>query len=161
MIPADLHQRVFVYDEPFVTAKQMVQEVTANAATLSSELTASGHSIVPGIYLDTGKTGVKPESDAALKEVAKVPQQNPALKLYVVGHTDNVGTLTSNMALSNQRAASVCLPPPGLVVRGLPVHVIDDEHRDRALLHLQFQPELFGHGVEEREGVARVRGLRC
>jgi len=50
---------------------------------------------------------VKPESDASLKEVAKVLQQNPALRLYVVGHTDNVGTLTSNVSLSNQRAASV------------------------------------------------------
>jgi outer membrane protein OmpA-like peptidoglycan-associated protein len=98
---------VFIYDETFVTEKQMTQEVTANAATLSSELTATGHTIVPGIYFDTGKADVKPESDASLKEVAKVLQQNPALKLYVVGHTDNVGTLTSNVSLSNQRAASV------------------------------------------------------
>jgi outer membrane protein OmpA-like peptidoglycan-associated protein len=98
---------VFIYEETFVTEKQMTQEVTANAATLSSELTASGHTIVPGIYFDTGKADVKPESDASLKEVAKVLQQNPALKLYVVGHTDNVGTLTSNVSLSNQRAASV------------------------------------------------------
>jgi len=98
---------VSVYDQTFVTEKQMVQEVTANAATLSSELTASGRTIVPGIYFDTGKADVKPESDPALKEVAKVLQQNPALKVYVVGHTDNVGVLTSNVALSNQRAASV------------------------------------------------------
>ena len=98
---------VFIYDETFVTEKQMTQVVTANAATLSSELTASGHTIVPGIYFDTGKADVKPESDASLKEVAKVLQQTPALKLYVVGHTDNVGTLTSNVSLSNQRAASV------------------------------------------------------
>src|ERR1019366_4526159 len=89
---------VFIYDETFVTEKQMTQEVTANAATLSSELTATGHTLVPGIYFDTGKAGVKPESDASLKEVAKVLQQNPALRLYVVGHTDNVGTLTSNVS---------------------------------------------------------------
>jgi len=38
---------VYIYDETFVTEKQMTQEVTANAATLSSELTASGHTIVP------------------------------------------------------------------------------------------------------------------
>jgi len=98
---------VFIYDETFITEKQMTQEVTANAATLSSELTATGHTIVPGIYFDTGKADVKPESDASLKEVANVLQQNPVLKLYVVGHTDNVGTLASNVSLSNQRAASV------------------------------------------------------
>ena len=98
---------VWTYDETFVTEKAMAQEVTANAATLSNELTASGHTIVPGIYFETGKADVKPESDASLKEVAKLLQQNPALKLYVVGHTDNVGALASNMTLSNQRAAAV------------------------------------------------------
>jgi len=46
---------------------------------------------------------VKPESDASLKEVAKVLHRIPR-SLYVVGHTDNVGTLTSNVSLSNQRA---------------------------------------------------------
>lgn len=55
------------------------------------------------IYFDTGKAEVKPESDAALKEIAKLLQQNPQLKLYVVGHTDNAGTWASNMDL---------FPPP-------------------------------------------------
>lgn len=99
--------RVWTYDQTFVTESQMVQVVTANAALLSSELTGSGHTIVPGIYFETGKADLKPESGAALQEVAKMLQQNPALKVYVVGHTDNVGTLTANLALSNQRAASV------------------------------------------------------
>jgi outer membrane protein OmpA-like peptidoglycan-associated protein len=43
---------------------------------------------VYGIYFDTAKADVKPESDAALKEIAKLLQQNSALKLHVVGHTD-------------------------------------------------------------------------
>jgi len=75
----------------------MTQEVTANAARSPATDGNRAH-IVPGIYFDTGKADVKPESDASLKEVAKVLQQNPALRLYVVGHTDNVGTLTSNVS---------------------------------------------------------------
>jgi len=98
---------VYMYEETLVTEKQMVQEVTASADTLSSELTAQGHAHVPGIYFESGKAEVKPESDAALKEVAKLLQQNPALKLYVVGHTDNVGARTANVTLSNLRAAAV------------------------------------------------------
>jgi OOP family OmpA-OmpF porin len=95
------------YDLTFVTEKQMVQEVTANAAALSSGLTTNGHAVVNGILFETGKADVKPESDAALKEVAKLLQRDSALKLYVVGHTDNVGTLLSNLELSTHRAAAV------------------------------------------------------
>ena len=81
--------------------------VTVNAAALAGDISRTGHSAVYGIYFDTGKADVKPESDAALKEIAKMLQENPALKLLVVGHTDNVGTLASNMDLSKRRAAAV------------------------------------------------------
>jgi flagellar motor protein MotB len=81
--------------------------VTVNAAALASDITATGHSAVYGIYFDTAKAEVKPESDAALQEIAKLLQQTPALKLLVVGHTDGVGTLASNMDLSKRRADAV------------------------------------------------------
>jgi flagellar motor protein MotB len=81
--------------------------VTVNAAALASDITATGHSAVYGIYFDTAKAEVKPESDAALQEIAKLLQQTPALKLLVVGHTDGVGALASNMDLSKRRADAV------------------------------------------------------
>jgi len=81
--------------------------VTVNAATLAGDISRTGHASVYGIYFDTGKADVKPESAATLKEIAKLLQQNPALKLYVVGHTDNQGTLDMNMDLSKKRADAV------------------------------------------------------
>ena len=39
--------------------------------------------------------------------VATLLQQNPALQIYVVGHTDNVGKRKDNLELSNKRAAAV------------------------------------------------------
>jgi OOP family OmpA-OmpF porin len=81
--------------------------VKINAASLAADITRTGHASVYGIYFDTGKADVKPESDAALKEIAKLLEQTPDLKLYVVGHTDNVGTLASNMDLSRRRANAV------------------------------------------------------
>ncbi len=85
----------------------MKQDVIANAEALRAGLTRNGHVEVPGIYFDFGKSDVKPESVAALKEVVKLLQANPALKLWVVGHTDSVGPVASNLALSNARAAAV------------------------------------------------------
>jgi outer membrane protein OmpA-like peptidoglycan-associated protein len=81
--------------------------ITVNAASLANDINRTGHASVYGIYFDTGKADVKPESDATLKEVAKLLQGDPSLKLYVVGHTDNVGTLASNMDLSRRRANAV------------------------------------------------------
>jgi OOP family OmpA-OmpF porin len=81
--------------------------VTVNAASLAADITRTGHASVYGIYFDTGRADVKPESDATLKEIAKLLQQDPKLKLYVVGHTDNVGTLAGNMDLSRRRGDAV------------------------------------------------------
>ena len=81
--------------------------ITVNAATLASDIKRTGHAAVYGIYFDTGKAEVKPESDATLSEIAKLLQADPRLKLYVVGHTDNQGALELNMDLSRRRAEAV------------------------------------------------------
>jgi OmpA-OmpF porin, OOP family len=83
-----------------VEKKAMAQEVVANAALFESGLKTSGHVEVPGIFFDTGKAELKPESDAAVAEVAKLLKADPALKVYVVGHSDNVGALDMNTKLS-------------------------------------------------------------
>src|SRR5208283_243965 len=81
--------------------------ITVDAATLANDINRTGHASVYGIYFDTGKADIKPASDATLKEVAKLLQGDPTLKLYVVGHTDNQGALDLNMDLSRWRAEAV------------------------------------------------------
>ncbi len=90
-----------------VEKQAMAQEVTASADLFQSGLKATGHVEVPGIYFDTGKSDVKPESDAAVGEIAKLLKADPALKVYVVGHTDNVASLDLNTRLSQGRADAV------------------------------------------------------
>jgi outer membrane protein OmpA-like peptidoglycan-associated protein len=85
----------------------MKQEVVANAEAMGNDINATGHVSVYGIYFDTGKSEIKPESDAAISEIAKLLKNDGALKLYVVGHTDNVGSFDSNMKLSKDRAEAV------------------------------------------------------
>jgi outer membrane protein OmpA-like peptidoglycan-associated protein len=62
---------------------------------------------VYGITFDTGKSEIKLASQPALVEIAKLLKGQPALKLHVVGHTDNVAGLDLNLRLSKARAEAV------------------------------------------------------
>jgi OmpA-OmpF porin, OOP family len=90
-----------------IEVKPMENKELVDAAALADSMSRTGHAAVYGIYFDTAKADIKPDSDAALKEIAKLLQQNVKLKLYVVGHTDNQGALESNMDLSMRRANAV------------------------------------------------------
>jgi OOP family OmpA-OmpF porin len=81
--------------------------VKVDARTMNADIGTTGHVALYGIYFDTGKSIVKPESNSTLQEIAKLLAANLTLKLHVVGHTDSVGDLTANMELSRQRAAAV------------------------------------------------------
>ncbi|MBA4393272.1 MAG: DUF4892 domain-containing protein, partial [Desulfobacca sp.] len=81
--------------------------VTVNAEAMAKEIDKTGHVSVYGIYFDTDKTEIKPGSEAALKEMSKLLQQNPQLKIYLVGHTDNAGSLSYNLELSQRRSEAV------------------------------------------------------
>lgn len=90
-----------------IEEKAMEQTIVADAAALKEGLAATGHMAVEGIYFDTGKTELKPESAQAMGEIAKLLKADPALKLFVVGHTDTVGSIESNLKLSQGRAEAV------------------------------------------------------
>lgn len=81
--------------------------VTVSLAALTSGIAREGHAAVYGIYFDSGKADIKPESAGALEEIAKLLRADAKLKLHVVGHTDSAGSLTSNIDLSRRRAAAV------------------------------------------------------
>jgi OOP family OmpA-OmpF porin len=90
-----------------VENKPMEDEVTINAASLNKDISETGKIAIYGIYFDTGKSDIKPESKPTIVEIEKMLKQNSKLKLFVVGHTDIDGSLESNMKLSSDRAASV------------------------------------------------------
>jgi OOP family OmpA-OmpF porin len=85
----------------------MKQEIVANAEAMGNDINSTGHVSVYGIFFDTGKAEIKPESDTAIAQISKLLLNNVSLKLYVVGHTDNVGTIDANMKLSKERADAV------------------------------------------------------
>lgn len=86
---------------------QAAQVSVLDAASLQRSLNADGKVAVYGVLFDTGKTEIKPQSKASLDEMAKLLTISPALKVYIVGHTDNAGSLASNLDLSQKRAEAV------------------------------------------------------
>ncbi len=95
------------YQLDIVERQAMQQDVTMDAASMATGLGAKGSVALYGIYFDTAKSDLKPESEPALNEIAKLLGANPGLKVFVVGHTDMVGDAATNMKLSQARAEAV------------------------------------------------------
>ncbi|MHC1741797.1 MAG: OmpA family protein [Syntrophobacteraceae bacterium] len=91
-----------------VEVRPMTQNmVVVSADEMSKAITSSGRVALYGIFFDTNKADIKPESKPALEEIAKLLKQEPGLKVHVVGHTDSVGGYESNLSLSRRRSDAV------------------------------------------------------
>lgn len=67
-----------------------------------------GESIVlNNIFFDTDSYKLKKESKIELDKVIRFLTDNPAVKIKISGHTDNVGTSEYNLQLSKERAKAV------------------------------------------------------
>ncbi len=99
-----------------VRKQDMEQVIVADAASFANDLKATGHVAVYGIYFDTAKADLKPESAQAVGEIVKLLKADASLKVYVVGHTDSVGNVDSNLKLSQDRAQAVI---QALVAKGI------------------------------------------
>ncbi len=90
-----------------IEKEAMKQDVVMNAEAIAQGLSETGQVAIYGIYFDTAKSDIKPESEAALAEIAKLMRAHPDLKVYIVGHTDMVGDAAANLKLAQARAQSV------------------------------------------------------
>lgn len=102
-----LSNRGSYYDQTIVNAKDLQQEVTADASSLAKEINTSGHVAVYGIHFDSGKATILPDSDKTLTQIVQLLTDTPDLKLRVEGYTDNVGQAAANQSLSEKRAQAV------------------------------------------------------
>lgn len=82
-------------------------KVSVDANAINIGLQAEGKIALYGLFFDTGKASITPESKPQLDEMAKLLKTDAALKIFIVGHTDNQGTLDGNLALSRARAQAV------------------------------------------------------
>jgi OOP family OmpA-OmpF porin len=96
-----------------ITAQLVVAELGAiedkmvNAAAMAKGLGETGHIALYGIYFDTDKAVLKPESRPTLEQIARLLTSQPQLNVFIVGHTDNQGAYEYNLDLSRRRAEAI------------------------------------------------------
>lgn len=74
---------------------------------LAERLENDGKVDLYGIYFDTDKATLRPESEATLNQVLALLKAKPELRLEVGGHTDSQASDTYNLDLSKRRAQAV------------------------------------------------------
>jgi outer membrane protein OmpA-like peptidoglycan-associated protein len=82
----------------------MRQDVLLNETEMAQLLKNEGKITFYNIYFDTDQSAVKPASAPALQSIAAFLKANPTVVVFVVGHTDNTGSVEKNMTLSKDRA---------------------------------------------------------
>jgi outer membrane protein OmpA-like peptidoglycan-associated protein/tetratricopeptide (TPR) repeat protein len=82
-------------DEPYILEVLLKQVSVGEVFTLRN------------IFFESGSSSILPESEAELKKLLELINNNPSMRISVNGHTDNVGNDADNMRLSEQRASAV------------------------------------------------------
>ncbi|WP_372837611.1 OmpA family protein [Phaeovulum sp.] len=78
-----------------------------SVAELAALLEQAGRATLDDLEFDTGASTLHPSSYASLRALAEYLAANPARRVVLVGHTDAVGDLAANIALSRKRAEAV------------------------------------------------------
>ncbi len=106
-ISGALKGRVLVMLDVLETKPMQQNLAFVSAEQIGGALGKDGRVALYGILFDFDKADLKPESDKQLAEMANLLKSSAGLKVFIVGHTDNKGTLAYNTDLSQRRADSV------------------------------------------------------
>ncbi|MDZ7709992.1 MAG: OmpA family protein [Roseovarius sp.] len=75
--------------------------------TLAETLRQAGHVVLGGLDFASGDAVLGPGPLVTLEALAAFLAENPQVRVALVGHTDSVGALDANIALSQARAEAV------------------------------------------------------
>ncbi len=82
-------------------------KLAIGAPDTRNKLMTEGKFSTTGILFDVNSANIKGESYGTLKQIAQVLQDNMAVKIKIVGHTDSDGDDAANLSLSKQRADAI------------------------------------------------------
>jgi outer membrane protein OmpA-like peptidoglycan-associated protein len=89
------------------TADLPVTQQALEADTLEGQLLRLGHAVLVDLDFATGNSELGDGPFTSLTQLAAFLAAQPDLRIALVGHTDSVGGLDSNIAISKRRAQSV------------------------------------------------------
>ena len=98
----------FNYDTLAPREQKMVE-----ADEMARSIGATGRVALYGIFFDTAKADLKPESNPTLAEITGLLNADPKLAVLIVGHTDNQGKPEYNQKLSEDRAFALIVGQRG------------------------------------------------
>ena len=96
-----------IYAQLIVAELGAIENKMVDAAAMAKGLGDTGHIALYGIYFDTDKAVIKPESRPTLEQIAKLLAGQPQLNVFIVGHTDSQGAFDYNLDLSRRRAEAI------------------------------------------------------
>lgn len=106
---------VVTVKQPDVVFNSSVIKATDSAMAKPVPLNFEMKFVTPGasyqlnnIYYNTNSSDLLPESKEVILQFADYLKEHPSIKIEIQGHTDNVGNAASNLALSTDRAFTVC-----------------------------------------------------
>jgi outer membrane protein OmpA-like peptidoglycan-associated protein len=101
------HNRIYTQLDVVEVAPMKEEMVSVNADVMARSIADTGRVTLYGIHFDTDKADIKPDSRPTIDQIGQLMTRLPNLKLVIVGHTDNQGSLEYNMDLSTRRAKAV------------------------------------------------------
>ena len=96
-----------IYAQLVVAELGAMENKMVDAAVMAKGLRETGRIALYGIYFDTDRAEVKPESRPTLEQIAKLLTAQVGLSVFIVGHTDNQGPFAYNLDLSRRRAEAI------------------------------------------------------
>ncbi|MGB5646786.1 MAG: OmpA family protein, partial [Muriicola sp.] len=82
-------------------------KVAEGGLDLRRTLLAEGKVSTNGILFEVGSANIQPQSMGIIRQISQVLQQEQAMNLKIVGHTDADGSDDNNLKLSKNRAEAV------------------------------------------------------